>query len=115
MTIPLPRTATVLALCSLVLTGAAGAQPAPPPLPDLAPPPAGAARETDLSPQVTILQRGDERVEEFRLRGQLYMIKVTPTHGVPYYLIDERGDGRLIRRDSLDERLLVPTWVLFRF
>jgi len=26
-------------------------------------------------------------------RGKLYMVKVTPPHGVPYYLVDPGGDG----------------------
>ena len=70
------------------------------PLPDIAPPPPDMAPlDAALAPQVTIVQRGNDTVEEFRLQGRLYMIKVTPPHGVPYYLIDEKGDGQMIRRD----------------
>jgi hypothetical protein len=29
------------------------------------------------------------------MNGQIYMIKVTPEKGVPYYYIDTDGDGRL--------------------
>ena len=32
------------------------------------------------------------------------MVKVTPAHGVPYYLIDESGRGDFTRRDSYDTR-----------
>jgi hypothetical protein len=35
------------------------------------------------------------RVEEYRMNGVLYMVKVTPTVGPPYYLIDTTGDGNL--------------------
>jgi hypothetical protein len=42
-------------------------------------------------------------------------MKVTPTQGAPYYLIDERGDGQFVRRDNLDSGLRVPNWVIFRF
>ncbi|MGH8027586.1 MAG: DUF2782 domain-containing protein [Pseudoxanthomonas sp.] len=34
-------------------------------------------------------------VEEYRVAGQMRMVKVTPTRGPAYYLIDENGDGRL--------------------
>ena len=33
--------------------------------------------------------------EEFRVGGVLRMVKVTPHIGVPYYLVDRNGDGRL--------------------
>ena len=28
------------------------------------------------------------------------MIKVTPAHGVPYYLVDREGDGKFTRDDT---------------
>ena len=34
-------------------------------------------------------------IEEFRVGGLLRMVKITPARGVPYYLIDRNGDGRL--------------------
>ena len=34
-------------------------------------------------------------IEEYRLAGQLRMVKVTPSRGPAYYLMDENGDGRL--------------------
>ena len=34
-------------------------------------------------------------IEEYRVAGQLRMVKVTPVRGPAYYLIDENGDGRL--------------------
>ncbi len=36
-------------------------------------------------------------IEEYRVGGQLRMVKVTPSRGAPYYLMDENGDGRLDR------------------
>ncbi len=84
------------------------------PIPEPPPPPASAANEA-LEPQVTITKRGEEKVEEFRMSGKLYMLKVTPPHGVPYYLIDNNGDGSWIRQDSRDSGLRVPMWVLGTF
>lgn len=81
----------------------------PPPPPDMQP------LDSALEPQVTIRKRENETVEEYRMGGKLYMIKVTPTHGVPYYLIDERGDGNFMRHDSLDSGVRAPMWVIKEF
>jgi hypothetical protein len=43
------------------------------------------------------------------------MIKITPKHGKPYYLIDDRGDGKFARQEGLDSGLRVPTWVIYKF
>lgn len=82
-------------------------------LPDIPPPPG--MIDADLEPQITIVQRGDERVEEFRIKGRLYMIKVTPPHGRPYYLIDQRGDGQMRKYDDLSPNFQVPLWVIHEF
>lgn len=34
-------------------------------------------------------------IEEYRVAGQLQVVKVTPRVGVTYYLIDSDGDGRV--------------------
>jgi hypothetical protein len=65
--------------------------------------------------QVTITKKADQTVEEFRVGGKLYMIKITPKHGHPYYLIDDRGDGRFARQDGLDSGVRVPQWVIKKF
>jgi hypothetical protein len=52
--------------------------------------------------------------EEYRLNGQLYMIKVTPKHGKPYYLIDAEGSGQF-RRSDLEPAVAVPMWVIKRW
>ena len=66
-------------------------------------------------PQVTIIKKGAETIEEYRMGGELYMMKVTPSHGVPYYLVKETADGAWIRKDGPSEQLAVPQWVIFRF
>jgi len=62
-------------------------------------------------PQVTIVKRGDDTITEFRLRGKLYMIKVTQPNGLSYYLVDQEGKGHWVRNDG-NRKLIVPTWVL---
>ncbi len=66
-------------------------------------------------PQVTITKQSEQTVEEYRVGGRLYMIKITPKHGHSYYLIDDRGDGRFARQEGLDSGVRVPQWVLKKF
>jgi len=40
----------------------------------------------DVQPEVTIVERDDGVVYEYRVKGQLYMAKVVPTSGPSYYL-----------------------------
>ena len=57
-----------------------------------------------------------ELVDEFRINGQLYMIRVNPRKGPPYYLVDADGDGNLETRwNDLAPDLLIPAWVLKRW
>jgi hypothetical protein len=81
----------------------------PPPPPEMVP------FDEALEPQVTIKKRANDTVEEFRVQGKLYMIKVTPTHGAPYYLIDNHGDGNFSRMETMDTRTRVPQWVIGTF
>lgn len=41
-----------------------------------------------------VMDNGDT-VEEYRVGGQLRMVKVTPTRGAPFYMYDRNGDGRM--------------------
>lgn len=85
------------------------------PLPEPPPPPRGYEPNPSLEPEVTITTRGEDKVEEFRIGGKLYRIRVTPKHGVPYYLVDQKGDGTFTRMDNLDDGTRVPQWVIFQF
>jgi len=80
--------------------------------PDPGPPPE-ISDDQSLEQQVTIVKHDTNTVEEYRVNGRLYMMKVTPKGGVPYYLIDETGDGTLIQHDSLDTGIRPPMWVVF--
>jgi hypothetical protein len=95
--------------------------PLPPPLPaspsyapSVTPPaPPDVAMDPDLEPQVTILRREDNVIEEVRVKGELQYVKVTPRHGKSYYLIPDAAGHAFIRRDDLDIKTKVPMWVLF--
>ena len=110
------RTLIVLALALPVAALAADAAPTKlEPLPEAPPPPGVTDGDPAAEPAVTIIKKGAETIEEYRMGGELYMMKVTPSHGVPYYLVKETADGAWIRRDGPSEQLAVPQWVIFRF
>ena len=53
-------------------------------------------------------------IEEYRVAGQLRMVKVTPSRGAAYYLMDENGDGRLDKSKGAGEKDISPVyWKLY--
>ena len=109
----LSRLLMLILLAPMLATAAD--QPALEPLPEPPQAPAGYEPDPETEPQVTIVKRGEDSIEEYRINGELYMQKVTPPHGVPYYLVKENVDGGWARMDGPGERLAIPNWVLFRF
>jgi hypothetical protein len=97
-----------------VFSLAAFAQPAPRKLESLPSPPAKGGA-FDNGPEVTITKEKVQTVEEYRAGGKLYMIKIIPKVGKPYYLVDDRGDGKFSRQESLDSGVRPPQWVIHRF
>lgn len=63
-------------------------------------------------PEVTITKETEQTIEEYRVGGRLYMIKITPKHGKPYYMVDDRGDGKFVRQDTLDNGFRPPRWII---
>ncbi len=61
---------------------------APPPIPPKI------VRE-QVEPSVVIRKEEENIIEEYSINGQIYMVKVTPENGLPYYYFDEDGDGQL--------------------
>jgi hypothetical protein len=49
------------------------------------------------------------------MNGQLYMIKVTPSIGKPYYLMDSDGDGSLETKSFELDSGAVPNWILLEW
>lgn len=63
-------------------------------------------------PDVTIRQEGDKTIQEYRVNGFLYAIKVIPKSGKPYFLVRADGsDGNFVRSDDPD--MLIPSWEIF--
>ena len=86
------------------------AAPQPPTLPD--PVESGEALEP---PEVKIRAGEDgETITEYRIDGNLYLIKITPAFGPSYYLRDKDGDGEMdCRTNNIYEDDCVAEWVLF--
>lgn len=99
----------------LLLGGLCCAAYAAQPTGPLPPPPALDANEAPGEPQVTITTQKEQTVQEYRIAGRLYMIKITPKKGKPYYLVDDRGDGKFSRQESLDSGVRPPRWVIHKF
>lgn len=60
-------------------------------------------------PEMTVTEYADKTVEEYRVKGFLYAVKVIPKKGSEYYLI--RADGtedQFIRADKPEMR--IPSW-----
>ncbi|MEO6422222.1 MAG: DUF2782 domain-containing protein [Candidatus Nitrotoga sp.] len=131
------RLIITLFLSGLISTAAAaprqlpGLQPLPPPPPfdanaqdaDSIPLPLqsskipvdGREQGTALGQEVTIIKSAEQTVEEFRAGGKLYMIKITPKIGPPYYLVDDLGDGKFSHYQNLDPGFRPPRWIIHRF
>lgn len=92
-------------------TNPGGLEPVPEP-PDLPDP---MVSGESIEPQVTIIRKDEAVIEEYRVNGHLYMVKITPAVGPAYYLIDNNGNGELDTRRSALENTNVPQWVLYRW
>ena len=105
---------TLLLPLLLALAAQDAAPPAPAneiPIPDKV----VAAPEKDDPPTVSIRVEGNgDRVEEYRQNGRVYMVKVTPSRGPAYYLMDTDGNGKL-NRDDRDPRVSPVHWTIYEW
>lgn len=110
----LHRTLSAALLLAAFNAWGQGARPADAqPLPAVPPPPPGMeAFDAALEPQVTIVRNETETREEFRANGKLYMVKVTPKVGKPYYLVDQQGNGQFVEADTVGPVTRPPMWVI---
>ena len=111
----------ILCCCfAAVVTGASAESPAGSQeiyevtVPEGLPPPDYVEHDEELEPEVTIIQREDATVSEYRINGQLYMLKVTPAVGKPYFFVDNDGDGVMESKISeFYNNTQIPRWVIF--
>jgi hypothetical protein len=108
-----PRLQLLLAIAAALLVAAPLAAQddleKPPPIPpeepgDVPIPPK--IQGEQIEPTVTIREEERRTIEEYSFKGQVYMVKITPKGGVPYYYIDSDGDGKL--ELDVDKKALDP-------
>jgi Protein of unknown function (DUF2782) len=108
----------VLLLSTFVSSAFAAEQPPVPSntesIPEAPPPPKLEAAPGE-QPEVTTVKKGEVTIEEYRIAGQLYMQKITPAKGLPYYLVKDEENGGWSRFDGPSPPLSVPQWIIFRF
>ena len=69
-----------------------------------------------MEPDITILRKGNNTIQEFRRNGVLYMVKVKPDVGPEYYFIDTNGDGKLdVRRNDMDKTTQINQWQILEW
>ncbi len=67
----------------------------------------------DIAPSVNIKEFDNRTVEEYSVNNNTYMVKITPTAGAPYYLVDDDGSGEMAwKRGAPDIENTVPQWTL---
>jgi hypothetical protein len=71
--------------------------------------------EVHTDPNVTIRQDGENKIEEYRVNGRLYAIRVTPKVGPPYTMVDNKGDGHFEPSDPAGVTVRPPRWTLLEF
>lgn len=70
--------------------------------------------EDSMKADVVIRKGKKGVIEEYRVNGELYMVRITPKKGKPYYIRYPDGEkGRVIRRE-LDD-INTPFWKLFEW
>lgn len=114
-----PLIVATLTAVTLLAAASGYAQTEPHPKPkDLqplaeAPPPPKVEEDASLEhDQMTTVTRGTDRVEEYRMHGKLYRMRVFPASGAPYWLEDPKGDGEFVRVEGPGSRVAVPKWVI---
>ena len=115
MDLPIARLACLAALAATLAATAGGAyaQAGDVPIPKKQPPPAGSE---EPAPSVTIhTGKNGDRIEEYRQAGKVYMVRVVPVRGKPYYLYDDDRNGRLDRSDA-DRHSIDPVyWTIYEW
>jgi hypothetical protein len=85
-------------------------------VPDVPESPKSVKSGENLEPDITIVRKGKKTIQEYRRNGRLYMVKVVPDVGLPYYLHDTDGDGKMdVRSNELDRGANVQMWNLLEW
>lgn len=105
---------TCLFLMQPLLGFAEETDPKPFPEPPELPPSIQSGEE--MQPDITIIKKGKETVQEYRRNGQVYMIKIIPQIGPAYYMLDTNGDGKMdVKKNDMDKNSTINQWLLFEW
>lgn len=69
--------------------------------------------DENIEPDVRIIESERGTVQEYRAEGKVYMVRISPKNGPPYYLLDTDGDGVLDVRYNDVRNIAVPQWILY--
>ncbi len=85
-------------------------------VPEAPAPPLPVQSGENLEPEITIIKRDGRIIHEYSVNGTVYMVKIVPTSGPAYYLVDKDGDGNMETRHSdLEKGIKVPQWLLYKW
>ncbi len=106
-------------LLSLLALPVFAADERPPTLgavPEAPEPPLPVQSGENLEPDITIIRKGKQTIQEYRRGGKLYMVKIIPAIGPAYYLIDTNGDGKMdVQRDDANKEGRVNMWKILEW
>jgi len=68
-----------------------------------------------IEPEVKIIKQEEGTIYEYRIHGNLYMVKIQPIKGPAYYMVDRDGDGEFDSRSTDPTNISVPQWILLRW
>lgn len=66
-------------------------------------------------PEVRIIRKKDTVIEEYRVNGRLRFVKITPSVGSPYYMVDTDGDGVLETKEDDFSNPPINQWLLLEW
>src|SRR5690554_4424649 len=78
----------IIVLCLLLSAASVQAQEEFAPVPESPDIPPQVESGEPLEPDVTIIRRGEDIIEEYRINNRLYMVRIKPRIGPAYYLLD---------------------------
>lgn len=70
----------------------------------------------EMQPDITIIRKGKDTIQEYRRNGKLYMVKIEPAIGPAYYMYDTNGDEKMdVTKNDMDKTSNVNMWKLFEW
>lgn len=67
-----------------------------------------------MEADITIRREGDKVIQEYKVNGKIYKIKIVPAVGPAYYFIDPDGDGEMeeVSESDLVNGMKVNQWTI---